>query len=111
MLKDRGGIKWTSLMLPEHVKALREFDWDITNIERPVLDEQQLEEINETICSAMEFNNAVKFSYYRSGVIETLTGHIHYLDVHNKNVRIVTKSGDIAKVNFTDITGVTIFDI
>lgn len=49
MLKDRGGIKWTSLMLPEHVKALREFDWDLTKIERPVLEEQQLEELNETI--------------------------------------------------------------
>ncbi|MDM5197879.1 YolD-like family protein [Fictibacillus enclensis] len=107
MLKDRGGIKWTSLMLPEHVKALREFDWDLTKIERPVLDEQQLEEINETICAAMEFNNAVKIMYYKAGRNETINGHIHYLDVHNKQVRLVTKGEDIARINFSDITEVT----
>ncbi|KSU83430.1 YolD-like protein [Fictibacillus enclensis] len=108
MLKDRGGIKWTSLMLPEHVKALREFDWDITKIERPVLDEQQLEEINETICAAMEFNKAVKIAYYKSGRIETTNGHIHYLDVHNKQVRLVNKGGTISRIKFEDITELTI---
>ncbi|MDM5339676.1 YolD-like family protein [Fictibacillus enclensis] len=108
MLKDRGGIKWTSLMLPEHVKALREFDWDITKIERPVLDEQQLEEMNETICAAMEFNNSIKIEYYKSGRIETINGHIHYINVHNNQVRLVTKSGEISRINFEDITEVTI---
>lgn len=28
MFRDRESIKWTAMMLPEHVKALRQFDWD-----------------------------------------------------------------------------------
>ncbi|MDN4073621.1 YolD-like family protein [Fictibacillus terranigra] len=110
MIRDRGKMKWQGMFIPQHVDALRGYDWDNTRIEKPTLDEQQLEEINDTICEAMEFSMAVEIAYYRSGVIEVLTGHIHYLDVHNKHVRIVTKNGEIARIKFSDITGVTISD-
>jgi len=54
---DRGSIKWTSLMLPEHVKELRKYlNEEYYNIPEPTIDEQQLEEMNELVMVAMEFN-------------------------------------------------------
>ncbi|MGE7184955.1 YolD-like family protein [Peribacillus sp. NPDC006672] len=46
-IRDRGNIKWTNLMLPEHIKMLRNyFDEDYYDEPEPVLDEQYLEEMN-----------------------------------------------------------------
>lgn len=39
-IKDRGTKKWTSIMLPEHVKALRELNAELNKVEKPILDEQ-----------------------------------------------------------------------
>ena len=59
MIRDRGRIKWTSMMLPEHVKMLREWVQEDEYEQEKVLDEQQLEQMNETILGAMEFNYQV----------------------------------------------------
>lgn len=50
--RDRGRIKWTSLMLPEHVERLR--DWKAEDLyeERPETTEWQLQAMQETIDAA-----------------------------------------------------------
>ncbi|MFF2286401.1 YolD-like family protein [Peribacillus butanolivorans] len=47
MIRDRGRIKWVSMMLPEHVKLLREYNEGLDKVEKPVLDERKYEEFNE----------------------------------------------------------------
>ena len=42
---DRGTIKWTSLMLPEHVEAIQKLWKEDERVEKAILDEQQLEEL------------------------------------------------------------------
>jgi len=37
--KDRGNIKWTSLMLPEHVQMVKEIWKEEEKVQKPVLDE------------------------------------------------------------------------
>ncbi|GEN31675.1 hypothetical protein HNQ35_002040 [Cerasibacillus quisquiliarum] len=41
-IKDRGTKKWTSIMLPEHVKALKQLLADERKEQKPLLDEQHL---------------------------------------------------------------------
>lgn len=36
---DRGTEKWTAMMLPEHIKMLRDLDLDYYKTNKPVLDE------------------------------------------------------------------------
>ncbi|WP_277873765.1 YolD-like family protein [Fictibacillus sp. S7] len=48
MIRDRGSIIWTAMTLPEHVKQLRKLDWDQSTKVKPELDEQQLQQIEET---------------------------------------------------------------
>ncbi|GIP64468.1 hypothetical protein J32TS6_30230 [Virgibacillus pantothenticus] len=41
MVNDRVTIKWTSIMLPEHVEMLEEVWKEQEYKEKPILDEQQ----------------------------------------------------------------------
>ncbi|MFC8062242.1 YolD-like family protein, partial [Bacillus velezensis] len=55
MLRDRGAIKWTSMMLPEHLTQLKQDLLDVSKMEKPSLDEQQIEEIDILVSEAMAF--------------------------------------------------------
>ncbi|MGD7045763.1 YolD-like family protein [Jeotgalibacillus proteolyticus] len=41
---DRGTIKWTSLMLPEHVEMVKEIYKEQNKVDKPLLDEQQIQD-------------------------------------------------------------------
>ncbi|ASS91820.1 MAG: YolD-like family protein [Bacillaceae bacterium] len=106
MIQDRGSIKWTAMMLPEHVKLLRKYNESLDKVEKPVLDEQKYEEFNEVICEAMEENITLQFTYYQKGEIKKLVGNIHYIDQLKRELRIVDyltkkhvlKLGDIIEI-------------
>ncbi|REJ25446.1 MAG: YolD-like family protein [Bacillaceae bacterium] len=106
MIQDRGSIKWTAMMLPEHVKLLRKYNESLDKVEKPVLDEQKYEEFNEAICEAMEENITLQFTYYQKGEIKKLVGNIHYIDQLKRELRIVDyltkkhvlKLGDIIEI-------------
>ncbi|APH04516.1 YolD-like family protein [Bacillus weihaiensis] len=94
MIRDRGNIKWTSMMLPEHVKLLRHWSESDAYQDKPELDEQRLEEINETICLAMEHHNELVFTYYKNHFFHTCTGYVHYIDPIEQTLRIVNEQTD-----------------
>ena len=48
MIRDRGRIKWVSMMLPEHIKLLRDWVKEDQYEEQKEIDEQQLELMNMT---------------------------------------------------------------
>jgi hypothetical protein len=106
VIRDRGRIKWVSMMLPEHVKLLREYNESLDKVEKPVLDEQKYEEFNEVICRAMEENITLQFTYYQKGEMKKLVGNIHYIDQLKRELRIVDyltkkhvlKLGDIIEI-------------
>lgn len=47
VIRDRGNIKWNAMMLPEHVKVLREWREKDKYEEKPTLDEGALQDLNE----------------------------------------------------------------
>ncbi|MDM5199265.1 YolD-like family protein [Fictibacillus enclensis] len=106
MIRDRGAMKWTAMMLPEHVMKLREFDWDQNKKVKPELDEQQLELIEETICEAMAENLDLCFTYFEWEDFHLLIGKVHYMDVYKKQIRIVDLHEDLHKINFCDLVDV-----
>ena len=54
MNRDRGTIKWNAMMLPEHVKLLREWKAEDDETERPHLDEWALQELGMQIAAAYQ---------------------------------------------------------
>ncbi|MGG1482415.1 YolD-like family protein [Bacillus smithii] len=107
---DRGNKKWTSLMLPEHVEMLRVADREYYKTPKPMLDPYQVQEIEEKIHYAMEYHYPVKFDVWYDGFVEKVSGHIHYLDQIQKEIRVKDNEGNIERVKFKNIVNVEVED-
>ncbi|MFJ7637102.1 YolD-like family protein [Peribacillus sp. NPDC097264] len=89
MIHDRGRIKWTSMMLPEHVKMLRDWVAEDSHEARRILDEQQFEEMNAVMGEAMEEGREVMIAYYDRTRYQLLIGSIHYYDECLQRLHII----------------------
>jgi hypothetical protein len=101
----RGNMLWegSRMFLPEHKQALNRRQKQQQKISKPVLDEQQLAQINETICEAMAENRTLSFMYYDKGEYNLLTGNIDYIDEANKELRIADHFGGVQKMKMHDV--------
>ncbi|CEG31062.1 YolD-like family protein [Peribacillus simplex] len=106
-IRDRGNIKWTSLMLPEHIKMLRQyFGEEYYDEPEPVLDEQHLEEMNDLIAAPMEFTFPISFTLYQNNRQSSLEGLVHYVDQMNRHLRVIDVERRMHKIPFSTIKGV-----
>ncbi|WJY28314.1 MULTISPECIES: YolD-like family protein [Sporosarcina] len=109
MLRDRGKIKWTALMLPEHVERLRAWQAEDTMRMRTEPDEQQLEEWNYLLAEAMETNELVVLTHWQTGRPQTEELHVHCLEPERSRLRGVTAEGKACIISLCDIE--TVFKI
>ena len=110
-IKDRGTMKWnTAFFMPEHISMLRDLNKDYYRQPKPILDQYQLEEFNEKICFAMEYNMDVKVTIWLDGFEEEYKGKIRHLDEIYKKVRLREKNGDFKMIQFDEITNITVGD-
>jgi len=107
MIRDRGNKKWVSLMLPEHVKMLREYNASYNKIPKPSLDEQKYEQFNEIVSEAMEMNNTLEVTYYFQGDIKRYIGKIHYFDVLKKEIIIIDQRAEKHFLKIENIIGIS----
>lgn len=114
-LRDRGTIKWTAMMLPEHVSLLRELESKHNRVKRPVLDMGQIEDMERVICEGMECNTPVQFAVFKpltflngaeTGEIIYIEGEIHYINQIRKVFHVVDSKGDTNLIKFEDVVGV-----
>lgn len=103
LIRDRGSKKWVSMMLPEHVKLLKEYNESLLKVKKPILDEQKLQEFNEIISEAMKSNLPLQFTYYYDGVIKILVGRIQAIDSFQRELRIMALTNDIQTLFLEDI--------
>ncbi|WP_050615651.1 YolD-like family protein [Bacillus testis] len=89
MIRDRGRIKWVSMMLPEHVAMLREWAEEDTYEQKAELDEQQMEELDRAIAEAMEYSTPVVVTYFQGNKHRFIMGNIHHVDAGNKKLHLV----------------------
>lgn len=92
LIRDRG-TKWSAIMLPDHVEALKKAIIDENRIEKPKLDEQAIEEFELVICEAMEFNRTLIIEFYDNGFLNTIIGTVHYIN-HMDNKMIIQERND-----------------
>ncbi|UPO88353.1 YolD-like family protein [Niallia sp. Man26] len=106
MIRDRGNIKWTAIMLPEHVAAVKQelINWE--KVSQPILDGDRLTEIEMLIHEAMEYNLLLEFKLFKKGFIESIIGHTHFIDYIKKEFRIKDKNDLIHKIPFQIIVDV-----
>ncbi|MGR2781025.1 YolD-like family protein [Bacillus subtilis] len=90
-------------ILPEQRAALLNRKREVQKIEKPILDEYQLEEMARTICEAMEFNSVLVIRIYRDGSIEKITGHVHYIDEVKQKLHVKDLKGDTLFISFYSV--------
>ncbi|UVB76730.1 YolD-like family protein [Bacillus subtilis] len=97
-------------ILPEQRAALLNRKREVQKIEKPFLDEYQLEEMARTICEAMEFNSVLVISICRDGFIEDVTGHLHYIDEVKQRLHVKDLKGDIKFIAFNSLLTVGVYE-
>src|SRR5690625_6343981 len=103
MFRDRGNIKWVSLMLPEHVRLLKEYKQDLQAIEKPIVDEQKYEEFNTIISQAIEENIYLEFTYYQKGYLKQIVGQVRYVNKLNIELHIISYSFSLYLISFNKL--------
>ena len=102
-IKDRGRIKWTAMMLTEHVDMLREWQEEDRYNSRPVLDEFDLESIFEEIQLAYRRQCDVEIRVWREGA-QSFVGLVASIDLRLKKLHLDTGL-HIQKLSFAEIIG------
>ncbi|MGP4061525.1 YolD-like family protein [Halobacillus sp. H74] len=107
--RDRGTIKWTSLMLPEHVEMIKKVWKEDERIEKPILDEQQLEEIGLTLQRVMSDNEPVVVKYHNGFSFSEDKVKVLQIDLNGRKVKCITVRDKLhTSFNFDQIMEVTI---
>lgn len=97
MNRDRGTIKWNAMMLPEHVKLLREWKTEDEKAEKPNLDEWALEELSMQITIAYQHRLPIRLSVWKKRNKVTWTTFIERIDYNRQS--IYTEEGKEVAIN------------
>lgn len=106
MIRDRGRIKWTAMMLPEHVKLLRDWVKEDMYEQKRNIDEQQLESMNEILSEAIKFDQWLTITHFRKQNYEIVIGKIHYWDEISHKLHVLDRFEELHKIDIVDIADV-----
>lgn len=101
---DRGNKKWSSIMPTELLEGLNHIIEEEKNIEKPILSEDQQEEIQRMIFEAIEYHQEIDITYYKSKRLHHIRGkitNINNLQMHintGEDIKCIATK-DIIKVN------------
>lgn len=107
-IKDRGSIKWTAMMLPEHVQLLRDEQAEDRSNVRPQLDEFDLEAIQDEIQIAFKSHSTIELRIWRNAA-QIFVGRVTLIDPRLLLLQLDTGL-HLQKVSFNEIIGVKILD-
>jgi hypothetical protein len=108
-IRDRGKMKWRSaFFIPEQVKMLRDARRDDLKIEKPLLDEYQIEEFEQNIHLAMEFTYQVIIKVWKDGFFYDYSGTLHRLDEINKLIYLELEDETKIKLCFDNVVDVKV---
>ena len=102
-VQDRGKLKWTALMLPEHVRMLRDWMDEDNRIQRPELNEFDLQTLQENIEIALMRKCEVEIQVWKEFKLYYCTGKIVELDLRNRTI-MYDDSLSIRRLQVADIT-------
>ncbi|WP_252502747.1 YolD-like family protein [Sporosarcina sp. Marseille-Q4943] len=94
-IKDRGRIKWTAMMLPEHLVDLRDWHAEDDLTARPELTEWDLAAIQEEIEIGYKRKCETLVKTWRDGRVIENQGIIEGVDIQNKAILLSDPFGDM----------------
>ncbi|KHD86386.1 hypothetical protein NG54_03505 [Heyndrickxia ginsengihumi] len=110
MIRDRGNKKWVSLMLPEHVEMIKQINIDLDKQEKPILDEDKIQELETRVSYSMKCNLPIDFKIWIDGFEKHISGHVQSIDHIQKRFKLRDMNDNVKYVNFDVIADITIMD-
>ncbi|WP_426462304.1 YolD-like family protein [Staphylococcus equorum] len=96
-------VKWAPFAtIPEQHERLNQFKKDQHKIEKLILSDNQLNELNDTLILKMFHEPNIEVSYFDDGYIQIIEGYIHKVDTHQQIHRLYERTG-LSKINSKDI--------
>ncbi|KAB2337667.1 YolD-like family protein [Cytobacillus depressus] len=98
MIRDRGLKKWKGFFMPEHISMLNKCYVDGKKLKKPVIDEQEFEEIGVIVMESLNYLVQIKLTVwqegyfkYHSGVVSKVDQLMKYilLEIEGRNERIM----------------------
>ncbi|WP_252503388.1 YolD-like family protein [Sporosarcina sp. Marseille-Q4943] len=107
MIRDRGRIKWTAMMLPEHVAQLREWQEEDGLQLRQQPDEQQIEQWNYQIHEAAERNLQLSIHYWIDEKVAESKGYIRKIDTLEGTIHLLSDNGETHRIPFVHLKSIS----
>ncbi|PIC82893.1 YolD-like family protein [Sporosarcina sp. P1] len=103
--RDRGKLKWTSLMLPEHLERLRDWQQEDEYIERPELTDWELQTMQETLEVAWRRRVKTMIKTWHDGEVRFHQGEIEVLDLRTMTIMLCDPFGT-ERIHVEDVVDV-----
>ena len=108
--QGRGMVKWAPFAtLPEQFEAVQQHIIDQNKIDRPILSDDQLNELNIQLYQALHANIPVDIEYYKNGWLEYITLEIKNIDMLHMNLEgYPLATSNTIKLSLFDITNINL---
>ncbi|MCM3743072.1 YolD-like family protein [Sporosarcina luteola] len=107
MIRDRGRIKWTAMMLPEHIEQLREWQKEDEHQLRQQPDEQQLEQWNYQIHEAAERNLQLSIRYWDNEKVVESRGYIQKINMLDGTLHLISDNSETHRISFIHLESIS----
>lgn len=102
--KGRGMVKFSAFAaMPEQFEGINQIVQEQLKIQKPVIDEQQKEEIERNLFEALQTKSEVNLWYYKDAQIYHEIMDIQRIDLHNKVIVTTDAFRFVNKFLFEDI--------
>lgn len=105
MNRDRGRIKWTAMMLTEHITRLREWVGEDNHEEKPDIDEWTLHEFQRQLGIAYLAQCEIRVKTWRNGTFTDITGILNRMDDQMQLIYIADGL-KVQKVSLNTVVGI-----
>ncbi|MGG1689440.1 YolD-like family protein [Heyndrickxia ginsengihumi] len=104
-MKDRGLKKWNGFFIPQHISMLKKFEIEDMNVQKPVLDEDELYQINDVLVESVMDREQIQLKLWLDGVIEEFGPFIATkIEPHQRKLYGLYED-DICSYSFDNIIG------
>ncbi|WP_088105602.1 YolD-like family protein [Halalkalibacter urbisdiaboli] len=97
----RGNLLWESsrMFLPEHKQALLARKETLKKVPKPLLDDQELQEIGYVVMDSLHYTLSIEVEYWEDGFFKVVNGIVNLVDYQMKFIKLETESFGVMKIN------------
>jgi len=90
--KGRGMIKWAPFAtMPQQYEMIKQFIADQTKVEKPMLEETALNDLNNVLAEKIFYNPQALIKYWEDGYFKEIACEINKFDSEHKKLEVIAE--------------------